>query len=276
VVHLATIWTVLFTEPGRYNWLLQYYLRAQGVTLTWVGTGRCLSSMDFSAKDYEELQDKLVHAAETMKADGWWLSATEHPGRDQRMRTRLTREVLGHLIQVPRPLRSFYTEVMRRKRDDHHASHSDRVNQLFHIVSSSVFLGCYMLAFRDLTTAMWAGLAALFLRQIGHAVLEPPCRDKEALLLGFNTPSKTAVLGAYLLIPVVHLLARPWTGEGFGVMTAAVAREWFLWTLLVVGGRVVYLVWIHGVRLALVWFVKLVTDPVTDIIAYSPRYLRRA
>jgi hypothetical protein len=27
--------------------------------------------------------------------------------------------------------------------------------------------------------------------------------------------------------------------------------------------------------LALVWLVKLVTDPLTDIVAYSPRYLRR-
>jgi glutamate-1-semialdehyde 2,1-aminomutase len=276
VVHLATIWTVLFTEPGRFNWLLQYYLRAQGVTLTWVGTGRCLSNMDFSVKDYEELQDKLVHAAVAMQADGWWLSLAEHPGRDKTMRTRLTREVLGHLIQVPRPLRAFYAEVMRRKRDDHHASHSDQVNQLLHIVSSSAFLVCYALAFWDLTTAMWAGLAALFLRQIGHAILEPPCHDKEALLLGFNTPSKTAILGAYLLIPAVHVLARPWTAEGLGPMAAAVAREWFLWTLLVVAGRVLYLVRAHDLRLALVWFVKLVTDPLTDIIAYSPRYLRRA
>ena len=29
-------------------------------------------------------------------------------------------------------------------------------------------------------------------------------------------------------------------------------------------------------RLALVWFVKLVTDPITGIIAYTPRYLRQA
>jgi glutamate-1-semialdehyde 2,1-aminomutase len=89
-------------------------------------------------------------------------------------------------------------------------------------------------------------------------------------------PSKTAILGAYLLIPAVHVLARPWTAEGFGPMAAAVAREWFLWTLLVVAGRVLYLVRAHDLRLALVWFVKLVTDPLTDIIAYSPRYLRRA
>ena len=71
-----------------------------------------------------------------------------------------------------------------------------------------MFLGCYVLAFWDLTTAMWAGLAALFLRQIGHAVLEPPCHDKEAILLGYNTPSKTLILATYLLIPVVHLGGR--------------------------------------------------------------------
>jgi glutamate-1-semialdehyde 2,1-aminomutase len=123
---------------------------------------------------------------------------------------------------------------------------------------------------------MWAGLAALFLRQVGHAVLEPPCHDKEALLLGFNTPSKTAVLGMYVLVPVLHLAVRPWTGETLGAMLAAVAREWFVWTLAVVGGRVVYLLWARDAWLALVWFVKLATDPVTDLIAYSPRYLRRA
>ena len=31
VVNFATIWTLLFKTPSRYNWLLQYYLRAEGV-----------------------------------------------------------------------------------------------------------------------------------------------------------------------------------------------------------------------------------------------------
>lgn len=171
VVHLATIWTVLFTEPGRYHWLLQYYLRAEGLTLSWVGTGRCLGNMDFTDKDYDELRAKLLNAARTMQADGWWPSAQDHPERDKHMRTRLVHEVVGSIVRVPRPFRTFYAEVMRRKRDDHHASHSNGVNQLLHLVSSSVFLGCYALAFWDLTTAMWAGLGALFLRQIGHALL---------------------------------------------------------------------------------------------------------
>jgi len=276
VVHLATVWTVLFVEPGRYNWLLQYYLRAEGVTLSWVGTGRCLATMDFTEKDYSALQTKLVDAAATMRADGWWLGA-DHPRREKTMRMRLIREMLAALVPVPRPVRSFYTEVMRRKKDDHVASHSDTVNQLFHIVSSSVFLGCYALAFWDLTTAMWAGLAALFLRQIGHAILEPPCHDKEATLLGYNTRNKTMILGTYLAIPIVNLVwSGAWSGEALRQLAAPVALQWFVWTGAVVAGRVAYLVWARGPRLALVWFVKLATDPLTDVIAYSPRFLRPA
>jgi glutamate-1-semialdehyde 2,1-aminomutase len=277
LVHLGTVWTVLFTEPGRYNWLLQYYLRAEGVTLSWVGTGRCLSNMDFTEKDYDDLQTKLLRAAHAMKTDGWWPTAAEHPGRERNMRTKLLREVLGSLVRVPRPVQTFYTEVMRRKKDDHHASHSDLTNQLFHIISSSVFLGCYALAFWDLTTAMWAGLGALFLRQMGHAILEPPCHDKEALLLGFNTRNKTLILVAYLAIPVVHLLRAPaFTADVLGPIMGTIAQQWFLWTLAVVLGRVLYLIWAHNLWLALVWFIKLVTDPLTDIAAYSPRYLRRS
>ncbi len=274
VVNLATVWTVLFTEPGRYNWLLQYYLRAEGVTLSWVGTGRCLVSMDFAAADYAALQEKLFEAGRKMYADGWWLSARDHPEREKSMRRGLLREVLGSLVPVPRPVQSFYTEVMRRKVHDHHASHSNIVNQLFHIVSSSAFLWCYVWAFRDLTTAMWVGLGALFLRQIGHAVLEPPCHDKEATLLGYNTRNKTMILGTYLLIPVVYVAqAGAWTVEGLTAIAGPVAQAWFAWTLVVVGGRVTYLVWVHGPWLSVVWFVKLLTDPLTDIAAYSPRYL---
>jgi glutamate-1-semialdehyde 2,1-aminomutase len=181
------------------------------------------------------------------------------------------------VVRLPAPVASFYAEVMRRKQDDHHASHSHTVNQLFHIVSSSVFIGCYVLAFWDLTTAMWAGLAALFLRQVGHAVLEPPCHGKEATLLGFNTRNKSLILGVYLLIPAVHLVqAEAWTAVVLAPIAAAVAEQWFLWTLAVVGGRVAYLVWRHGLRLALVWLVKLATDPFTDVVAYSPRFLVRS
>ena len=54
------------------------------------------------------------------------------------MRSRLIWEMLGSLVQVPKPLKSFYAEIMQRKHDDHHASHSNVINQFFHLLSSSI------------------------------------------------------------------------------------------------------------------------------------------
>jgi glutamate-1-semialdehyde 2,1-aminomutase len=273
LMQLGTVWTVLFKEPSRYNWLLQYYLRAEGVMLSWVGTGRCLSSMDFTAEDYGVLQMKLLAAAQQMKRDGWWLSAEDNPGRDKKMRKRLFWEMFGSFLRVPRPLHSFYTEIMERKADDHHASHSNLINQFFHIISSSVFIGCYFLACWDLTRAMCIGLAAFFLRQFGHAILEPPCHDKEKALLGFNTRNKTLILAGYGLIPLIHVVsARSFTIAAFPAMLAAIAEHWFAWTVAVIVGRVVYLIWKHNLRSSMIWFVKVITDPLTNLMAYTPRY----
>jgi glutamate-1-semialdehyde 2,1-aminomutase len=272
VVNLATVWTILFQQPGRYNWLLQYYLRAEGVTLSWVGTGRCLSNMAFTPAHYEELEAKLIAAASRMMLDGWWLEGLEQPERRKAMKSRLTREMIGSIVQVPKPLRTFYAEVMRRKHDDHVASHSHPLNQLFHLLSSSVFIYCYFLIFTDLTTAVSASLAALFLRQFGHAIVEPPCHDKEELLLGFNTPNKTMIVTAYWAIPIANMFAAgSWTLATFLDTWPTIAQQWWGLTLVVVFGRVAYLAWLHDFRISMIWFVKLVTDPFTDIKAYVPR-----
>ena len=269
IVHLSTVWTILFKEPSRYNWLLQYYLRAEGLTLSWVGTGRCLSSMDFSTEDYQELEVKLVAAAQAMKADAWWLTAEQQPGRDKLMRSRLIREMVGSIVQIPQPLKSFYKEINRRKEDDHLASHSNLINQFFHLLSSTTFIYCYAVAFTDLTRAMFLGLAALFVRQFGHAILEPPCHDKEALLLGFNTRNKTLIVAGYFLIPLIQLMhAGSFSLAAIESMAPTIALQWFLWTLAVVFGRVALLIWKHDFRTSMIWFVKLITDPFTDILAY--------
>jgi glutamate-1-semialdehyde 2,1-aminomutase len=272
VMNFATIWTVLFKEPGRYNWLLQYYLRAQAVTLSWVGTGRCMSSLDFAPEDYRELQAKLVNAAQTMKQDGWWLNEQQQPGREKTMRYRLIWEMTKSVVQVPQPLVSFYVEIMQRKKDDHHASHSNLINQFFHLLSSSTFIFCYFLIFFDFTPALFLGMAALFVRQFGHAILEPPCHDKEKALLGFNTRNKSIIVGGYILIPIIQavLLARTGalTWESLASIVPTIAQQWFLLTLAAVFGRVLYLIWAHDFRSSMIWFVKLITDPFTDIIAY--------
>jgi glutamate-1-semialdehyde 2,1-aminomutase len=273
VVNLGTIWTVLFKQPGRYNWLLQYYLRAEGITLSWVGTGRCLASMDFTDRDYASLQRAIVSAADGMQSDGWWLSAEKHPGRERHMRVRLLREMIGSLM--PLPLKAFYREVMLRKKDDHQASHNDFGNQVLHLVSSSVFLYCYAILPFDLTTAVSLGLLALFVRQFGHAVLEPEAHEKEMSLLGYNTRNKTLIVLGYVTVPLAHLVqAQSFSFQALTQRLPVMAEQWWYWTLFVIFSRVAYLMWKFSFRTSMIWYVKLVTDPLTDVITYFPRRQR--
>ncbi len=70
--NLSSIWTVSYTTPSRYNWMLQYYLRAEGIALSWVGTGRLIFSLNYTDADFAEVGGRFVAAATRMKQDGWW------------------------------------------------------------------------------------------------------------------------------------------------------------------------------------------------------------
>ncbi|MGJ4957615.1 aminotransferase class III-fold pyridoxal phosphate-dependent enzyme [Bradyrhizobium sp. HKCCYLRH2015] len=72
VSNLQSIWLVEYTVPSRYNWMLQYYLRAEGLALSWVGTGRFIFSLNYTDADFAEVTRRFVSAAEKMKQDGWW------------------------------------------------------------------------------------------------------------------------------------------------------------------------------------------------------------
>jgi glutamate-1-semialdehyde 2,1-aminomutase len=94
VAHLSTVWTVFYTQPGRYNWMLQFYLREQGLALSWVGTGRLVFSLNYTQDDFDAVCRRFVAAAQAMQADGWWWHA---PGlTDKSIRRRVLREMLSH------------------------------------------------------------------------------------------------------------------------------------------------------------------------------------
>jgi glutamate-1-semialdehyde 2,1-aminomutase len=74
VHNLASIWTLCYEQPSRYNWLLQYYLRAHGIALSWVGTGRIVFSLNYTEAEVEQALVRFVAAARHMQDDGYFWS----------------------------------------------------------------------------------------------------------------------------------------------------------------------------------------------------------
>jgi glutamate-1-semialdehyde 2,1-aminomutase len=92
IANLGSVWSVWYAEPGRYHWMFQYYLRAQGLALSWVGTGRFIFTLAYTAGEYAEVERRFLAAAREMQADGWWWRS---PGLDARViRRSLVRELL--------------------------------------------------------------------------------------------------------------------------------------------------------------------------------------
>jgi glutamate-1-semialdehyde 2,1-aminomutase len=77
VANISSIWTVCYTRPSRYNWMFQYYLRAEGLALSWIGTGRLIFSLDYTEADFDAVADRFVAAAKAMRRDAWWWSNPE-------------------------------------------------------------------------------------------------------------------------------------------------------------------------------------------------------
>jgi glutamate-1-semialdehyde 2,1-aminomutase len=92
VANLSSIWTICYTEPSAYNWMLQYYLREAGIALSWVGTGRLIFSLNYTAAEFAEVADRIVAAAQAMREDGWWWTAPELTNKA--IRRRLLAEML--------------------------------------------------------------------------------------------------------------------------------------------------------------------------------------
>ena len=77
VSNLSSVWTISYLQPSRYNWMFQYYLRAEGLALSWVGTGRLIFTIDYSDADFEAVAARVLAAAAKMSAEGWWWSSAE-------------------------------------------------------------------------------------------------------------------------------------------------------------------------------------------------------
>ncbi len=100
VANLSSIWTVLYTQPGCYNWLFQYYLRLEGLALSWIGTGRLIFSLNYTESDFDAVTQRFVCAGLAMQRDGWWWHQTALT--NQSIKRRLLGELLVHRFRAPK------------------------------------------------------------------------------------------------------------------------------------------------------------------------------
>ena len=96
VRNMSSVWLLTYLQPARFNWLLQYYLRAEGLALSWVGTGRFIFSHNYTDADFAAVAERVVRAAQTMREDGWWAVTNL---TNTSIKRQVLREVLAQLTR---------------------------------------------------------------------------------------------------------------------------------------------------------------------------------
>ncbi len=92
VRNLSSVAILLYNRPSRFNWMYQFYLRAEGLHLGWLGTGRLIFSHDYTDADFDTVCQRILAAAERMRTDGWWLDEPALTNRE------IVRRVVRELI----------------------------------------------------------------------------------------------------------------------------------------------------------------------------------
>ena len=93
VRNMTSVFTTEFTEPSRYAWMLQYYLRLEGVAVSWIGTGRFIFTHTMTDEYFEVFASALVGACTKMRQDGFWWTSSELTSKA--IKRQVLREMIG-------------------------------------------------------------------------------------------------------------------------------------------------------------------------------------
>jgi hypothetical protein len=174
--------------------------------------------------------------------------------------------------------------------DDHRYYHHSRINQFLHLLSALSFIVAYVYLFIDpVVSAYIAWLFAMTTRQAGHFFFEPKDYDtynqatqdhKEAIKIGYNLKRKRVLIACWLAVPVLAyfdaaLFNFVMPDAAPDTLIDRIGWGWLWLGLAAVVFRMIQLTAIQSRRVALVWCIKILTDPFHDAVIYrkSPIYL---
>jgi hypothetical protein len=182
-------------------------------------------------------------------------------------------------------------ETLRQQRwDDHRYYHHSRINQFLHLISALSFMVAYVYLFIDpVISAYVAWLISMTTRQAGHFFFEPKDYDtynqatqdyKEEIKVGYNLKRKRILIACWLAVPLLAFF----DAETMNLLVPAQDTETFFnrvgmgWLWLGVAAvlfRMAQLTLKANFNTALVWCIKILTDPFHDAAIYrkSPLYL---
>jgi hypothetical protein len=182
-------------------------------------------------------------------------------------------------------------ETLREQRwDDHRYYHHSRINQFLHLLSALSFIVAYVYLFIDpVVSAYIAWLFAMTTRQAGHFFFEPKDYDtynqatqdyKEEIKVGYNLKRKRVLIACWLAVPVLAyfdaaLFNFVMPDAAPDTLIDRIGWGWLWLGLAAVVFRMIQLTAIQSRRVALVWCIKILTDPFHDAVIYrkSPIYL---
>ena len=182
-------------------------------------------------------------------------------------------------------------ETLREQRwDDHRYYHHSRINQFLHLLSALSFIVAYVYLFIDpVISAYVAWLFSMTTRQAGHFFFEPKDYDtynqatqdhKEAIKIGYNLKRKRVLIACWLAVPVLAyfdaaLFNFVMPDAAPDTLIDRIGWGWLWLGLAAVVFRMIQLTAIQSRRVALVWCIKILTDPFHDAVIYrkSPIYL---
>ena len=78
------------------------YLKASGLEMSWLGSGRMIMSFNFTEEEFDEVTNRFVEAALAMKNDGWWWQAAASAEQltNKKIKRQFLYDMLSNLFPV--------------------------------------------------------------------------------------------------------------------------------------------------------------------------------